>query len=159
MAYSDKEKKDIFDKICKEIESGKSLRQVLRENDNMPSTQTLYVWIDKDPEKSKQYARSCETRADIIFDEMIEIADDGTNDYMTKPIGDGIEVQVLNSEHIQRSRLRIDTRKWILSKMNPKKYGDKTDITTNGKDIKIGPYSDWTDEQISAEIKRLESTK
>jgi hypothetical protein len=43
--------------------------------------------------------------------------------------------------------------------MNPKKFGDKTDITTNGKDIKIGPYSDWTDEQISAEIKRLESTK
>jgi len=157
MAYSEKEKTDTFNFICKEIESGKSLREVLRDNDNMPSTQTLYKWIDSESEKSKQYARACELRADIIFDEMIEIADDGRNDFMTKDIGDGVEVQVLNSEHIQRSRLRIDTRKWILSKMNPKKFGDKTDITTNGKDINIG-YKDWTDEQINAEIERLKNS-
>lgn len=142
MAYSDNDKIEIFNFICKEIESGKSLREVLRDNDNMPSTQTLYKWIDSDSEKSKQYARACELRADIIFDEMLEIADDGRNDYMTKEIGDGIEVQVLNSEHIQRSRLRIDARKWILSKMVPKKYGDKTDITTNGKQINI-PLIEW----------------
>lgn len=154
MAYSDEEKTSIFNFICNEIETGKSLREVLRDNDNMPSTQTFYKWIDTEIEKSKQYARSCELRADIIFDEMIEIADDGSRDYTTKEIGDGIEVQVLNSEHIQRSRLRIDTRKWILSKMNPKKYGDKTDITTNGKEI-TGKYSDWTPEQIRAEIERL----
>jgi len=142
MAYSEKEKTDTFNFICKEIESGKSLREVLRDNDNMPSTQTLYKWIDSESDKSKQYARACELRADIIFDEMIEIADDGRNDFMTKDIGDGIEVQVLNSEHIQRSRLRIDARKWILSKMNPKKFGDKTDITTNGKDVNI-PLIEW----------------
>lgn len=142
MAYSVKEIQETFNFICNQIESGKSLREVLRENDKMPSTQTFYKWIDTDNEKSKQYARACEMRADIIFDEMIEIADDGTNDFMTKQIGDGIEVQVLNSEHIQRSRLRIDTRKWILSKMNPKKYGEKTDITTNGKDINI-PVIEW----------------
>lgn len=142
MAYSDEEKTSIFNFICNEIETGKSLREVLRDNDNMPSTQTFYKWIDTEIEKSKQYARSCELRADIIFDEMIEIADDGSRDYTTKEIGDGIEVQVLNSEHIQRSRLRIDTRKWILSKMNPKKYGDKTDITTNGKEINI-PVIEW----------------
>jgi len=157
MAYSEKEKTDTFNFICKEIESGKSLREVLRDNDNMPSTQTLYKWIDSESDKSKQYARACELRADIIFDEMIEIADDGRNDFMTKDIGDGIEVQVLNSEHIQRSRLRIDARKWILSKMNPKKFGDKTDITTNGKEINIG-YKDWTDEQINAEIERLKNS-
>lgn len=142
MAYSDEEKTGIFNFICNEIETGKSLREVLRDNDNMPSTQTFYKWIDTEIEKSKQYARSCELRADIIFDEMIEIADDGSKDYTTKEIGDGVEVQVLNSEHIQRSRLRIDTRKWILSKMNPKKYGDKTDITTNGKEINI-PVIEW----------------
>jgi len=154
MAYSEKEKTDTFNFICKEIESGKSLREVLRDNDNMPSTQTLYKWIDSESDKSKQYARACELRADIIFDEMIEIADDGRNDFMTKDIGDGIEVQVLNSEHIQRSRLRIDARKWILSKMNPKKFGDKTDITTNGKDVTT-PYKDWTDEQLKSALERL----
>ena len=42
---------------------------------------------------------------------------------------------VLNGEHIQRSRLRVDTRKWYLSKLNPKKYGDKVDVTTKGKEI------------------------
>ncbi len=154
MAYSDQEKTDIFDAVCQEIEKGKSLRQVLRENETMPSTQTLYKWIDSDSEKSKQYARACELRADIIFDEMVDIADDGTNDYMQKMIGDGIQIEVLNSEHIQRSRLRIDTRKWILSKMNPKKYGDKTDITTNGKSI-TSRYDEMSVEEMEAELERV----
>ena len=85
-----------------------------------------------------------------MFEEMFDIADDSSNDYMAKQYGDGVEVQVLNSENIQRSRLRIDTRKWALSKMNPKKYGDKTDITTNGKEINI-PIIEWVKSNENSE--------
>jgi len=137
MAYSDEDKTGIFNFICSEIEKGNSLREVLRHHDNMPSTQTFYKWIDSDSEKSKQYARSCEVRADILFDEIIEIADDTSNDSVYTENGEKV-----NSEWINRSRLRVDARKWILSKMNPKKYGDKTDITTNGKEINI-PFIEW----------------
>ena len=40
----------------------------------------------------------------------------------------------LNGEHIQRSRVRIDTRKWLLSKMLPKVYGDKAEVAVTGAD-------------------------
>lgn len=149
MAYTKSQIKDIFNYICSEIEKGRALRNILMQDDNTPSTQTFYVWLENDENLSKQYARACEVRADIIFDEMIDIADDGRNDYTDTEIG-----YKFNSEHVQRSKLRIDARKWMLSKMNPKKYGDRTDITTNGKDI-VTKYSEMTDEEIKAQIKRL----
>lgn len=138
-----KEKKDkAIEIIFTEMANGKSLRQILDKDDTLPSRRLFYEWMAKDSVLSNHYESISLLRADMMFDEMIEIADDGTNDYMTKEISDGIEVQVLNSEHIQRSRLRIDARKWILSKIVPKKYGDKTDITTNGKEINI-PLIEW----------------
>jgi len=133
MAYSATQIDEIFNSIIQRIELGESLRSILKD-ENMPSSQTFYIWINDDESKSKQYARATEIRADLIFDEMIEIADDGTNDF-TKKLLSEIEVEMLNSEHLQRSRLRIDTRKWILSKMNPKKYGDKLDLTTKDKEL------------------------
>ncbi|MDD3645500.1 MAG: hypothetical protein PHR19_08245 [Bacteroidales bacterium] len=133
MAYSKKEIENIFNAICDRIEQGESLRSVLRD-DNMPSSQTFYIWVDSDELKSKQYARATELRAENIFDEIFDIADDGRNDFTQKNTSDGV-IEVFNSEHVQRSRLRIDTRKWALSKMNPKKYGDKVGIdhTTKGE--------------------------
>ncbi|MFZ2432491.1 MAG: hypothetical protein WAW57_15235 [Lutibacter sp.] len=131
MAYTEESIRASFEAILIKIENGKALRNILKE-DNMPSTQTFYNWIDGDSYKSKRYARACEVRADAIFDEIIDIADETNKDTIIK---DGFEIQ--NSEWISRSRLRVDARKWIVSKLNPKKYGDKTDITTNGKDIEM----------------------
>ena len=130
MAYTEIQKNELFIDICSEITKGKSLRNILKEED-MPSTATFFVWLSEDEEKLKQYTRACDIRAEVIFDEMLEIADDGTNDFVKKQLGDGIEVEVLNSEHIQRSRLRVDTRKWLLSKLNPKKYSDRLQTDTN----------------------------
>jgi hypothetical protein len=137
-------KEKAIETIFTEMAQGKSLRQILDHNDTLPSRRLFYEWMAKDSVLSNHYEAISLLRADIMFDEMIEIADDGTRDYMTKEIGDGIEVQVLNTEHIQRSRLRIDARKWILSKMVPKKFGDKTDITTNGKELPSTPIAPST---------------
>ena len=128
MAYTPEQKASIINRICEHIIVNKaSLRDALK-LDGMPNSETFYKIIDEDLDKSKQYARACENRADAIFEEILEIADDGTNDYMKKKISEDLEVDVLNSEHIQRSKLRVDTRKWMLSKMNPKKYSDKLQI-------------------------------
>lgn len=72
-----------------------------------------------------------------MADELLEIADDGTNDWMERIDGDGAGVGwVLNGEHVQRSRVRIDTRKWLLSKMAPKRYGDKQSFELSGPEGK-----------------------
>ncbi len=133
MAYSEEEIKKVFEKILLDIEKGEPLRQILKK-ENMPSSQTFFKWLEKDEDKSKLYAHSCGKRADAIFDEIIQIADDATNDFMTITKGDAT-YNVENKEFVNRSRLRVDARKWIVSKLNPKKYGDKVDYTSNGKEI------------------------
>lgn len=150
MAYSDKKKTDIFDVICDKIINGKSLRTVLNEIEPKISPSTFFIWLREDELKSKQYEIATKERSELVFEDILDIADNSSNDYVENENGN----LVLNAENIQRSRLRVDARKWILSKMNPKKYGDKTDITTNGKEIG-SKYSEWTQDQIKAEIERL----
>jgi len=71
--------------------------------------------------------RARERQADVLAGQILEISDDGTNDYVQTEDG-----EVPNHEHIQRSRLRVDSRKWLASKLAPKKYGDKIDATPSG---------------------------
>lgn len=82
MAYSEEDIERIFSEVLEYIEEGKSLRSILLSND-MPSSRTFYSWLDEDKEKVKRYARATEIRAESIFEDMLEIADDGTNDFMT----------------------------------------------------------------------------
>jgi len=124
MAYSETQKKTIFDSIISEIESGKSLIQTLKEK-GKPATETFYKWLEEDETKAKRYARACEIRELLLLDEIIEISDHREEDH----------TPFTGSNVVQRDRLRIDARKWALSKLNPKKYGDKTDITTDGEKI------------------------
>jgi hypothetical protein len=134
MAYSQKEIDNIFNYVCIEIEKGRALRNILKD-ENMPSTSTFYQWLDSNTDKAKQYARATEIRADIIFDDILSIADENTNDTFVNDNG----IEIVNNDVIQRSRLRIDARKWVLSKLNPKKFGDKTDITSGGEKIQSSP--------------------
>lgn len=108
---------------------GRSLRDVCRDPD-MPSLATVFRWL-ADENKSQfreQYARAREAMADAMADELLEIADDGTNDWTERRRQDGSSETVLNGEHVQRSRLRVDARKWLLSKVAPKKYGEKLEL-------------------------------
>ena len=63
----------------------------------------------------------------------------------------------LNGENIQRSRLRIDTRKWLMSKLNPKVYGDKLDMTTNGNDIGVTLSASQAEQLLNARANRRDS--
>ncbi len=119
---------ELSDIICARIVEGESMRSIGRD-DTMPAMSTLFKWLREHDEFSEQYARAHEASADVLFDDMLEIADDGTNDWMEKndKKGECIGWQ-LNGEHIQRSKLRIETRKWAASKLKPKKYGDTQHI-------------------------------
>ena len=129
MAYSVEQIETKFNEITLKISRDcLSLRKVLIQ-DGMPSSETFYKWLDADKNKSKQYARACEDRHDILFDEIIEIADENDADVYIV----GGEARI-DGNTVQRSRLKIDARKWALSKMNPKKYGDKIEATIEGGD-------------------------
>ena len=137
MAYSETEKENIFNDICTAIaEEGISLRKALARH--KLSSQTFYVWIDEDEtlNKSKQYTRATEMRADILFDETIDISDATEDDIITDDEGN----QITNHNVIQRDRLRVDTRKWAAGKLRPKKYGDSQLLklgNNEGNELKI----------------------
>ena len=118
---------EIASLICGRMANGESLRSICRD-DAMPALSTVFLWVSKHPDFSEQYKLAMASRADAMFEEMFDIADDGQNDWMEIQDKEGDNAGWrFNGEHVQRSRLRIDTRKWALSKMLPKKYGDKAD--------------------------------
>ena len=86
----------------------------------MPGLSTVFQWLSARPEFAEHYARAREVQLEHMAAEILEISDDGRNDYVEDE--DGREV--VNTDHIQRSKLRVDTRKWLLSKLKPKVYGD-----------------------------------
>lgn len=98
-------KQEIADAICELIADGKSLRSICRQ-DEMPTTSTVCKWLSLVPSFAEQYTRAREMQADALADEITDIADQVTGDP-------------------QRDRLRVEARKWVASKLKPRKYGDK----------------------------------
>lgn len=118
---------EIGDRICAEMVSGKSLNTVVQ-MEGMPSKRAVMYWLRQHPEFEKIYRIAQQERAEGYIEEIIEISDDGSNDWMSNNDPDNPGYK-LNGENCQRSRLRVDSRKWIVSKMMPRLYGDKVEHT------------------------------
>ena len=117
--------------ICARLAEGESLRRICRDDD-MPALATVFKWLKAHPAFVEQYATAREAQADALFEDVLEIADDATNDWMERN-GEGAPGWQVNGENIQRSRLRIDARKWMAGKLRPKVYGEKQ-IIAHGQD-------------------------
>jgi hypothetical protein len=110
------------------LAAGESLNAICKDED-MPSKAAVLLWVSENRSGfSDQYARAREVGYEKMADELLEIADDGTNDFIERSKENGDTYTVVDQEHIARSRLRVETRKWLLSKMLPKVYGDKTTV-------------------------------
>ena len=122
-----------FDIVCERIAEGMSLKAICEAND-VPSRETIRKWLasDETGEIVGKYACAREDQADIYAEEILEIADDARNDWMEQHGSDDAGWKH-NGEHVQRSRLRIDSRKWVASKLKPKKYGDKQEHNHTGQ--------------------------
>lgn len=107
--------------ICSRLAEGESMRSVCRD-ENMPCTATVFGWLAKDTAFLEQYTRACEARTNAMAEEILEIADDSSGDEVRDPETGSIK---MDAEFVARSRVRIDTRKWLMARMAPKKYGDK----------------------------------
>lgn len=155
MAYSEKQIENIFESICTEIERGRPLRQILNEK-KMPSSKTFFEWLEEDEIKVKRYARACQLRADMIFDEIFEIADNTIEGIVIETDDHG-RTKEKKGDMLGHRRLQIDARKWVLSKMNPKKYGEKIGIDHESPDGSMSPKPNIivNSEKAAKEIDKL----
>lgn len=148
MARPSKFTQALADEICSRIADGESLRSICL-SEGMPDKVTVLRWL-ADDEKHKefctQYVRAREAQADRLAEEILEIADDGTRDTYTDENGN----ERVNQEVVARSRLRVDARKWLASKMAPKKYGDKVQQEISGPDGGPITVAEASDEQLLA---------
>ncbi|WP_162651562.1 hypothetical protein [Lentilitoribacter sp. Alg239-R112] len=110
------------DYICEKLCEGESLRAICLPDD-MPNRSTVFRWLSLHDDFSNQYARAKEEQAEALADDIIAIADQ----YDTAK-------DILEPDLIQRAKLRIDSRKWVASKLKPKKYGDKVQSEISGPD-------------------------
>lgn len=132
---------EIADRICEIIStSSKSLRTICQAED-MPSVRTVLYWLaegdkeDSNPEFKeflRQYARARDNQADFLAEEMLEISEHTEEDHTA----------FTGSNVVQRDKLRIDTRKWIASKLKPKKYGDRLDLNHEGGQTIVVKFQD-----------------
>lgn len=126
---------ELGDRICEEIADGRSLRSICL-SDDMPNKSTVFRWLSMRDEFRDQYARAREAQADSLFDDLLDIADDGSNDWMERFDDEGGNIGWKeNGEALNRSKIRIDARKWMAGKLRPKVYGEKLDVAHTGSVI------------------------
>lgn len=140
--------------ICEKLAEGMSLREVCR-NEDYPAESTVRLWaLENRDGFSAHYTRARELGYQAMADELLEIADDARNDWTTRRQGED-EIEVADHDHISRSRLRVDTRKWLLSKALPKIYGDK--LVTEHTGPNGGPIQTATIDAKKLSKKQLEA--
>ena len=119
---------ELAEEICFRMSTGEGLIQICRD-DNIPDRRTILRWVANNPDFCHKYTLAREAQADYYFEEMLEIADDPKSDSYIDEKGN----QRIDHENINRSRLRVDTRKWVIARMMPKKYGDRVEFDAEDK--------------------------
>lgn len=126
--FGAKKRKAIQEKILERLMKGEHLTAICRDSE-MPSLETVYRWLRTNAEFAERYSFSREVAAQVMCDEIIEIADDSGDDWI-----DGWDGRKLNRDAIERSKIKIDARKWTLATTMPHKFGNRTNIEVSGKD-------------------------
>ncbi len=117
---------EIAHEICEVVSTtSKGIKVLCKENEHWPSHKTLYLWLMNHKEFSDLYARAKRQQVEVIVDEILAIADDSASDSYINEEGK----LVVDHEHINRARLRVDTRKWIAAKLVPRLYGAISDAS------------------------------
>jgi hypothetical protein len=122
---------EIAEAICDGIIEGKSIKTICKA-DELPSHTTVFKWLASNREFADLYARAKDIQAEVMSEDLLDIVDDGTNDWTLKTFGH-TEVKVVDQEAVQRSKLRYEARRWLMSKYKPKKFGDKMDLNVSGE--------------------------
>jgi hypothetical protein len=152
---------EIAERICERLVCGKddkpeSLRSICRDDD-MPDLRTVMRWLTKHEEFRQQYALAREAQQEMHQEEIKEISDNCTDDVQLLLGTEESGIAKIDHSAIARARLQIDTRKWLMSKMAPKKYGDKT-VLANDPDNPLpspGVTVNVTADLIKAQLQKV----
>ncbi len=116
MEYSEERKKKILEEICDKLIEGQSLRRICMDSKDLPNAATIFRWMgDDDSEYATIIARARSVQADALFDDM--------SDLVNRMVEDGLDHNV--------TKTAIWAKQWQASKLRPKKYGDKLEVTNN----------------------------
>ena len=146
--------KELGIEICHAVaNSSNGLLVICEQHPEFPSARTIREWIFQDPEFSLLYEKAKQEQADYLADEIVAIADTPLIGEVIRQTKDGTFAET--GDNVQRSRLKIDARKWVAAKLKPKKYGDKVDVTSAGEQIKSAPVFIVKDQSTADELKKL----
>ncbi len=118
---------ELADLICHELALGKSMRNVCREED-MPAMSTIFKWLRENKEFTEQYAQATAERTEAQHEDLLELGDEAVK------LAQSVDFKASNAV-VSAVKLKADNLKWSMSKMKPKRYGDKVDVTSDGKAI------------------------
>jgi hypothetical protein len=113
--------------------SSRGLIEILNSSARYPSYETIMKWLNSNDEFSQMYAQSRQLQAEFMADEIIAISDETEGDAVLKYDRDGRPFAAFDGRNVQRAKLMTDNRRWLMSKMHAAKYGDKLDVTSDGK--------------------------
>lgn len=151
----------VAERICQAIATSSDGLRKICEAPGFPNPDTVYLWIHRHPEFSEHYARAREMQAQSLFDELIQIANTPKAGSVVEISGDGSKTTTI-SDMTNHRRLQVDTYKWVLSKLLPKKYGEAMHLKHSDLDgkpiIPKTPLELLTDEELAARIADLSST-
>lgn len=133
----------IGNEICEQITEGISLRKICKA-EHMPASSSVFRWLSENVTFREQYTRAKDEQAEALAEEMLEIADYSSEDTFIDAQGN----VKTDNEVVARSRLKIETRKWIAAKLKPHKYGDSINLNHSGK-------INLTDEQLESKLALL----
>ena len=131
---------EIAAEICRRLSQGESLRAIC-EDKHMPSNQMIYRWMADEPTFRSAYARAREAQMNKWADDIVEIADEAATASGERIDKEGKVETIVDPGAVQAARLRIDTRKFIMSKLAAKTYGDKVDVNVSGT-VEVSALSD-----------------
>ena len=121
---------ELIDELCERLSKGEPMAQICRD-DHMPAVPTINKWRLEDPDINSRVAQARDEGFDAIAQDCLNIADDNGKD--TRITDKGVEVT--DHDVIQRAKLRVETRLKLLACWDPKRYGNKVDLTSNGNSL------------------------
>lgn len=136
----------VQDAICRRVIDGQSIRRIC-EDEGMPTKATVFNWLLQDEAFRLAYGIAAHMRGHHMFEEAIEIANQEPPRIIVKTGEDTTESRV-DAGAVQHMKLRVDTHKWAAGKLNPKRYGDKIDVTTGGDKLN----REYNDVEVSTRL-------
>lgn len=138
MKYTPSQREKLFKKVIKELQKGRSLRKILKD-DQTPSRTALYSWLDEDAEYAERFARAMEIGDEVLEEQKLEIAETRLVETVEEigRTGKTPFTKIITRDNVQRSKLMIETIDKILARRNPRKYGNKLDLTSAGEALAV----------------------